>query len=114
MDLLYLLIHGTRFLRGGSRELLDLSTGELSAIIEKMITVNAVGDRLIHRILNEKHRFFDPSPLGEWHRSQVRRDVARAMHLDLNDETAIYGGIASAFPPVHGCDSIRCKVRRLP
>ena len=78
-----------------------------------MAEVNARGDRLIFRIQTEQHREFDPDPLGEWHRSQVRKDVALAMMDELAGQTAIYAEIAAAFPGVQGCDSIKCKLEEV-
>jgi hypothetical protein len=98
--------HGRRYLRGGDRELLFQDEVELRVVIEKMTEVNARGDRLAHRILTERHRFYP-------NRSQVRKRVANDMIAELERETAKYAEIASRFPLVAGCDAIECKIRKL-
>lgn len=112
-DLEYLRDRGRMFLKGGARALVDLTVDKLVLVINKMAHVDARGNRLIFRIENQQHRDFDANPLGDWHRSQVRVKRANAMRDELKAQTAIYGEIASSFPPVKGCDSIRCKVKKL-
>ena len=112
-DLAYLHNSGGRYLKGGDRELIDMTSGELAGIIAAMESVNARGDRTIHRIETLQHRDFDPDPLAPWHRSQVRKDVATEMREELEEETDNYGTIAAEFPAVEGCDSIACKVDKL-
>ena len=113
-DLQYLHDHGQRFLKGGERELVDMTADQLVQVIAGMTEVNARGNRTIHRILTLQHRFFVADPLAPWHRSQVRKTVAKVMRDELEKETSEYAAIAVMFPQVVGCDSIRCKVRRLP
>lgn len=110
-DLRSLLTRGRRYLKGGTDELVDMTPGELRTVIEKMELVNARGDRLIRRITTEKHRDFDEDPLAAWHRSQVRKDVARGMVNELVEQTDVYTLIAGAFPLVKGCDSLRCWLK---
>ena len=107
-DLQYLLDPGRAYLRGGVMELVALSPGELRSVITTMREVAAKGDRLIFRILTEKHRDFDANQLGAWHRCQVRKSVAVDMRGELEAQSRIYGDIAAAFPFYRGCDSIRC------
>jgi hypothetical protein len=101
------------FLKGGSRELVDLTPGELDLVIAHMESVDSRGTRLIFRILNERHRDFDSDPLGDWHRSQVRVDVAKEMRAELQAQTQVYTDIASAFPPSENCDSIACRIKEM-
>ncbi len=119
-DLLSLLA-APEFLKGGARPFVDLTPGELELVIGRMEVVSARGDRLRWRIFSERHRDFDPDPLGDWHRSQVRKAVAGicapgicgGMRGELDEQTAIYGEIAAAFPAVPGCDSLRCRIDRM-
>lgn len=112
-DLEYLLTRGWQYLKGGNSELVDLSPDELAIIVERMKRTHTRGARLGWRIENEQHRDFDPDPLGAWHRSQVRKDVAKEMIAELKAESAVYGEIASAFPDTAECDTIKCKIENL-
>jgi hypothetical protein len=89
-----------------------MTVADLARVIARMSEADARGNRLIHRILTEQHRDFDPDPLGDWHRSQVRKDVATSLRDELSEQTGIYSEISSAFTLVQGCDSIRCKIER--
>ncbi len=119
-DLLALLA-APEFLKGGNRTLVDLTPVELELVIAKMKDVSARADKLEWRIVSERHRDFDPDPLGDWHRSQVRKAVAGicalgtcgGMHGELDKQTKVYTEIASAFPDMPGCDSLRCRIGKM-
>lgn len=66
---------------------------------------HAKSRRLQWRIVNERHRKFKD-------RSQVRKDVYNEMRDEMRIHTARYASIASLWPLVKGCDSIRCKIKK--
>lgn len=83
-----------------------LTAGELQEIISDMEETQEVSRRLQYRIDNE------PNP--DWEgRSRVRKARARE-HIEVLEEmTSIYDSIARKLPEVAGCDSIRCKLKKL-
>lgn len=111
-DLSLILVKGRCYLAGGSKAVLDEDAAALEATIARMVIARDEGDALIHRIENEKHRFFDSG--DPWVRSQVRKSRANEMVDALEFQTGIYGDISSRFEPVRGCDAIGCKIDRDP
>lgn len=101
---------GHRYLKDGDRQILDETPAELLEIIEQMELSHARSIRLQDRIVNQKHDPFDPRVGSDWHRSQVRKDVANAMRGRMEGETATYMALAHQFPQVPGCDTIGCKI----
>ncbi len=111
-DLQKILDRGACYLAGGSFEILDEDAAEMRALIATMAGVRDEGDRLIWRIKNEPHRFFDAG--APWLRSQVRKSRANEMIAALNAQTSIYGAISARFGDVAGCDAIGCKIDNKP
>lgn len=111
-DLQKILDRGACYLAGGSLEVLDEDAAEMRALIAIMAGVRDEGDRLIWRIENAPHRFFDAGP--PWLRSQVRKSRADEMVDALDTQTRIHGTISARFGFVPGCDAIGCKIDNKP
>ena len=90
-----------------------MTLAQLDALVLEQFATDERGNRTIHRINTLKHRFFEEDQLADWHRSQVRKDVARAMRNELNDATAEHGEVNNQLGDFPLCDSIRCKVKAL-
>jgi hypothetical protein len=101
-DLQYLHDHYT----DDDEQELGISRDQLKAIIVTMSEAHVEGGKLAHRINTEKHREFAD-------RSQVRKVIANDAIKELKQLTAVYSDIASRFPDVPGCDSIRCKLKKM-
>jgi hypothetical protein len=99
-DLAYLAAYGTEYLKGGSKQLIPLTTAEIQDKIDYMFALHQESQRLQYRIVKEKHRKYEG-------RSQVRKDVANALIARLRDATADYNSVRSYIPNGDNYDSIR-------
>lgn len=100
-----ILSNGREFLKGGERELVPYTETEIRQFMEEAIDAGSRSERLRWRIENELHRTFED-------RMQVRKAVVNQMYHELIAITDQYHRVASSFPPVHGCDSIACKLEK--
>jgi len=83
-----------------------VSRDELNEIIDDMADAHEKQKRLQWRIFNEEHRSIPG-------RMQVRKSVANAMRDTMQAWTDKYNELGDGFPSVDGCDSIRCKIKKL-